>query len=142
MAVGAAAAVPFIPTVPVELGVETIALVAIELKLIAELHEVYGMAAPGGAAQRMGAYIGSWANRRGVLITSSGLALAVGSPVRRRLERRMITKAGKTALSLAPLMTGAAAGALINHRETRSLGKQVRADLRKRTSGRSAITAP
>ena len=48
-AVGAAAAVPFIPTVPVELGVETLALVAIELKLIAELHEVYGMPAPGSA---------------------------------------------------------------------------------------------
>ena len=45
-AVGVAAAVPFIPTAPVELGVETMALVAIELKLIAELHEVYGMPAP------------------------------------------------------------------------------------------------
>lgn len=138
-AVGAAAAVPFIPTVPVELGVETLALVAVELKLIAELHEVYGMPAPGGKGQRMIAYTASWANRRGVVITSGGLALAIGSPLRRKLERRVMTKAGQSALSLAPLLAGAAAGALINHRETRRLGNQVRADLRERIAESPAL---
>jgi hypothetical protein len=131
-AVGAAAAVPFIPTVPLELGVETMALVAIELKLIAELHEVYGMPAPGSTPQRMIAYVGSWAERRGVRITSGGLALAVGSPLRRQLERRLLKRAGQSALALAPFLTGAAAGALIDHRETRRLGNLVREDLRKR----------
>ncbi len=131
-AVGVAAAVPFIPTVPVELGVETMALVAIELKLIAELHEVYGMPAPGSTPQRMIAYVGSWADRRGVRITTGGIALAVGSPLRRKLERRLLAKASQSALALAPLLTGAAAGALIDHRETRRLGHLVREDLRKR----------
>ncbi|MFZ0044728.1 MAG: hypothetical protein WAL16_02760 [Streptosporangiaceae bacterium] len=131
-AVGASAAVPFVPTVPIELGVETLALVAIELKLIAELHEVYGMPAPGSATQRMIAYTGSWAERRGVRITTNGLALAVGSPLRRKLERRLLAKASQSALSLAPLLTGAAAGALIDHYETRRLGLQIRDDLRKR----------
>jgi hypothetical protein len=130
-AVGAAAAVPFIPTVPVELGVETLTLVAVELKLIAELHEIYGQRAPGSRAQRMVAYVWSWADRRGVRITASGVAVSAGSPLWRKLERRLITKAGKSVLSLAPLLTGAAAGAAINHRETRKLGNQVRADLRK-----------
>jgi hypothetical protein len=130
-AVGAAAAVPFIPTAPVELVVETMALVAIELKLIAELHEVYGRPAPGSTPQRMIAYVGSWAERRGVRITTSGLALAMGSPLRRKLERRLLAKASKSALSLAPLFTGAAAGALIDHHETRRLGNLVREDLRK-----------
>jgi hypothetical protein len=138
-AIGAAAAVPFIPTVPVELGLETLALVAVELKLIAELHEVYGMPAPGNTAQRMMAYTGAWANRRGVRITSGGVALAVGSPLRRKLERRLVTKAGQSALSLAPLLTGAVAGALINHRETKRLGKLVRADLRRRAVESRAI---
>src|SRR5215472_9102715 len=77
-AVGAAAAVPFIPGAPVELGVETLSLVAVELKLIAELHEVYGMPAPGNAGQRTLAYVVAWADRRGVRITSGGLALAMG----------------------------------------------------------------
>jgi len=134
-AVGAAAAVPFVPTMPVELGVETLALVAVELKLIAELHEVYGMPAPGNAAERTMAYVSAWANRRGVRITSGGLALAMGSPLRRRLERRLIAKATQSALWLAPLLTGAAAGALLNFRETRKLGHLVRDDLRKRAAG-------
>ena len=133
-AVGAAAAVPFIPTAPVELGVETLALVAIELKLVAELHEVYGMPAPGSGPQRMLAYTGSWAQRRGVRITTGGLALAVGSPLRRQLERRLLAKAGQSALALAPLLAGAAAGAFIDHHETRKLGNLIRDDLRKRAS--------
>jgi len=132
VAIGAAAAVPFVPTASVELGVETLALVAIELKLIAELHEVYQMPAPGNAGQRMMAYTGAWAERRGVQVTGSGLALAVGSPLRRKLERRLLAKAGKSALALAPLLSGAVAGALIDHHETRRLGTLVRNDLRVR----------
>ena len=73
-------------TAPVELGVETLSLVAVELKLIAELHETYGMPAPGNGPQRMLAYVSSWAERRGVRITAGGFALAMGSPVRRKLE--------------------------------------------------------
>jgi hypothetical protein len=133
-AVGAAAAVPFVPTTPVEIGVETLALVAIELKLIAELHEVYGMPAPGPRPQRMLAYLGSWAERRGVRVTTGGLVLAVGSPLRRKLERRLLVKAGQSTLSLAPLLAGAAAGAYIDRRETRKLGDQIRADLRNRAA--------
>ena len=138
-AVGAAAAMPFVPTVVVELGVETLALVAVELKLIAELHEAYGMPAPGNNAQRMLAYVGSWATRRGVTITTDGLALAIGSPLRRKLEKRLISKAGQSALSLAPLLAGAAAGAAINHRETRKLGNQIRDDLRNRSAASRGI---
>jgi hypothetical protein len=107
------------------------ALVAIELKLIAELHEVYGQRAPGPTPQRMIGYVGSWADRRGVTVTTSGLALAVGSPLRRKLERRLLAKAGKSALALAPLLTGAAAGAMLDFRETRKLGHIIRNDLRK-----------
>ena len=138
-AVGVASAVPFLPTAPVELAVETLALVAIELKLIAELHEVYGMPVPGSAPERMIAYVGAWTNRRGVRITSGGLALVMGSQLRRKLERRLIARAGKSTLSLAPLLTGAVAGAMIDHRETRRLGALVRDDLRKRGTERPAI---
>ncbi len=138
-AVGVAAAVPFLPTAPVELTVETLALVAIELKLIAELHEVYGVTVPGSAPERMIAYVGAWTNRRGVRITSGGLALVMGSQLRRKLERRLIARAGKSMLSLAPLLTGAVAGAMIDHRETRRLGTLVRDDLRKRGTERPSI---
>ena len=138
-AVGVAAAVPFLPTAPAELTVETLALVAIELKLIAELHEVYGVSVPGSAPERMIAYLGAWTNRRGVRITSGGLALVLGSQLRRKLERRLIARAGKSTLSLAPLLTGSVAGAMIDHRETRRLGTLVRDDLRKGAKEHPAI---
>ena len=133
-AIGAAAAVPFVPTLPMELGVETLALVAVELKLVAELHEVYGQRVPGTTTTRMLAYLTAWSQRRGVRLTSNGIAIAVGSPVRRQLERRLLAKAGQSTLALAPLLTGAAAGAIIDHHETRRLGNLVRDDLRKRAA--------
>ena len=37
-------------------------------------------------------------------------------------------------MSLGPLLTGAAAGAMLNRRETRRLGAEVRSDLRRRAS--------
>jgi hypothetical protein len=132
-AVGAAMVLPVIPAAPVEIGVETLALVGIELKLVAELHEAYGMRAPGSAADRMMAYIDAWAHRRGIGLAPGGLVIAIGSPLRRRLERRLITRAGRSATSLGPLLTGAAVGALLNRRETRKLGHEVRDDLRRRS---------
>ena len=133
-AVGAWAALPALPAFPVELVTETLALVGIELKLIAELHEVYGMAPPGNAADRATAYIGAWTHRRGVLVAPGGLILVAGSPLGRRLRLRLAARTGRSAFSLAPLFTGAAAGALLNSRETRRLGLDVRADLRRRAT--------
>ena len=133
-AVGAWAALPALPAFPVELVTETLALIGIELKLVAELHEVYGMAPPGHAADRATAYIGAWAHRRGVLAAPGGLILVAGSPLGRRLRLRLAARAGRSAFSLGPLLTGAAAGAMLNSRETRRLGLDVRADLRRRAS--------
>ena len=133
-AVGAWAALPVLPAFPIELATETLALIGIELKLIAELHEVYGMAPPGNAADRATAYIGAWTHRRGVLVAPGGLILVAGSPLGRRLRLRLAARTGRSAFSLAPLFTGAAAGALLNSRETRRLGLDVRADLRRRAT--------
>jgi hypothetical protein len=132
-AVGASMLLP-LPSAPVEVAFETLAVVGIELKLVAELHEVYGMRAPGSAPERMLAYVAAWSHRRGVALVPGGLALAVGSPLRRQLERRLIARAGRSAVSLMPLLTGAAAGAMLNRRETRRLGTEVRNDLRRRSS--------
>jgi len=108
--------------------------VGIELKLIAELHEVYGMRAPGSVAERMTAYVGAWARRSGVALAPGGIILAMGSPLRRRLQRRLLARAGRSATSLGPLLTGAMAGATLNRHETRRLGQDIRNDLRQRSS--------
>jgi hypothetical protein len=131
-AVGVWAVLPTLPAFPAEVLTETLALVGIEIKLVAELHEAYGMAPSGNAVVRAGAYVAAWADRRGVFVAPTGLILAAGSPLARRLQRRLAARAGRSAISLAPLLTGAAAGALLNSRETRRLGQDVRADLRRR----------
>jgi hypothetical protein len=59
--------------------------------------------------------------------------VVAGSPLRRRLQRRLIARAGRSAISLGPLLTGAIAGAALNRRETRLLGRDVRDDLRRRS---------
>jgi hypothetical protein len=131
-AVGAWAALPALPAFPAELATEVLALVGIEIKMIAELHEAYGVPPTGNLAERMTAYVGAWANRRGVALAPGGLILAAGSPLARRLRRRLLGRTGRSVFSLGPLLTGAAAGAVLNRRETRRLGEEIRSDLRTR----------
>jgi hypothetical protein len=138
-AAGAAMVLP-LPNAPVEVAVETLALVGIEIKLVAELHEVYGMRAPGVASERMLAYVAAWAHRRGVALAPAGLVLVAGSPLRRQLQRRLAARAGRSAMSLGPLLTGAVAGAVLNRSETRHLGSDVHGDLRRRSSQQSGWT--
>jgi hypothetical protein len=78
----------------------------------------------------MGAYVASWAHRRGVYMIPGGVVIAAGSPLARLLRRRLAARAGRSAFSLGPLLTGAAAGAFLNSRETRRLGRDIRRDLR------------
>jgi len=130
-AVGAWAALPVLPAYPVEVATETLALIGIEIKLVAELHEAYGMPATGTPVDRMTAYLAAWAHRRGVFMVPAGLVLAAGSPLARRLRWRLATRMSRSAFSLGPLLTGAFAGAMLNRQETRRLGHSVRTDLRR-----------
>jgi hypothetical protein len=134
-AVGVAAALPVLPAFPAEIAAETLILVGIELKLVAELHEAYGAPAAGKLPERMSAYLAAWSHRRGVFMIEGGLIFAAGSPLARLLRRRLAIRAGRSAFSLAPMLTGAAAGALFNRRETRRLGRDIQRDLRRREIG-------
>jgi hypothetical protein len=137
-ATGACAVLPALPAFPVEVAAETLAVVGIEIKLLAELHEIYGLPAAGSATDRARAYIGAWAGRRGVYQVDGGLLLIAGSPLARQLTRRLAARVRRSAFSLSPLLTGALAGALLNRRETRRLGRQIRDDLRSRRTTFSA----
>src|ERR1700744_312264 len=98
--IGVWSVLPIAPAFPAELVTETLTLVGIEIKLIAELHEVYGMRPPGDLASRMTSYVGAWANRRGVALGPGGVMLAFGSPLARRLPRPLAARAGRSAGSL------------------------------------------
>ena len=131
-ATGMASALPVLPAFPAEIVAETLLLVGIELKLVAELHEAYGSPAPGKFTERMSAYVAAWTHRRGVFMIEGGLIFAAGSPLARLLRRRLVGRAGRGVFSLGPMLTGAAAGALFNRRETRKLGREIQRDLRRR----------
>jgi hypothetical protein len=133
-AAGMVAVLPVLPAFPAEIVAETLVVVGVEIKLIAELHEIYGVPAQGAKTQKMMSYVASWTNRRGITVIPGGVAFAAGSPLSKLLRRRLVTRAGRSAASLGPLLTGAAAGAYLNGRETRRLGQQIRRDLRSRTS--------
>ncbi|MEU9040778.1 MULTISPECIES: hypothetical protein [unclassified Kitasatospora] len=144
--VGAAAMMPVPPAMPVEIAAETLAVAAVEIKLIAELHEVYGAPAQGSAGQRAGAYLGAWANRRGIdatlLVRPAGFAaLAIGAEVRQRVRRRLTRSSLRHLPSLIPLLVGAGIGATMNRSDTRRLADEVRADLRARPSAGRAYWA-
>ncbi len=138
-AVGVWAVLPIAPLFAGEVAAETLAVVGIEIKLIAELHEVYGLRPPGSRVNRMISYTAAWADRRGVALAPGSIAVAIGPALRTRLTRRLTRRAGRSTLSLSPLLTGAAAGAWANQRETRRLGRTVRTQLQRAVEeGRSA----
>jgi hypothetical protein len=131
-ATGAWAALPTLPAFPAEVAAETLAVVGIELKLVAELHEAYGAPAAGNAAERGRAYLAAWAQRRGVSVIPGGLMLVAGSPLARQLRRRLAARVRRSTFSLAPLFTGAVAGAVLNRGEVKKLGRDIVNDLRRR----------
>ena len=131
-AAGVVSVLPVLPAFPAEVVAETLVVVGIEIKLVAELHEAYGTPASGKFPERMSAYVAAWAHRRGVSMIPGGVIFAAGSPLTRLLRRRLAARAGRSAFSLGPLLTGAAAGAILNGRETRKLGNNIRNDLRRR----------
>jgi hypothetical protein len=125
------AAPPTLLTAPAQLAAETLLVAAVEVKLIAELHELHGVPATGPLRGRAVAYVVAWSERRGVdPLSPSLLTFSLGSSAKRTLRNRLIRRAGRNLTTLGPLMSGALAGSMVNHRETLRLGEQMRDDLR------------
>ncbi|MFE7779303.1 hypothetical protein ACFU5O_36665 [Streptomyces sp. NPDC057445] len=131
--IGAAAMLPVPPAMPAELATEIISVAAIELKLVAELHEVYGMRPPGGLRERGNAYLTSWTEERGIDVTKPATVnAALGGQMKRELRQQIMKRTVRNLPNLMPFMVGAAVGAVMNRRDTRKLAHRIRKDLRKR----------
>jgi hypothetical protein len=131
------AAPPLLLSSPVQVAAETLAVVAIELKLVAELHEVYGQPAVGTPAVRTAAYLGAWTRRR-ALEPSAGrpaLAATLNGAARRELRRRLVRRAGTNMTTVVPFLAGAVAGGSLNSRETKRLAERISRDLGGRIDG-------
>jgi len=126
---------PTLLTTPVLLAAETVAVVAIEIKLIGELQELYGQPVAGGHAERAISLLQAWAGRRGVslMVPGRGAAAAVlGTAARHELRDRLVRRFGRNLTTLGPIFTGAAVAAWLNRRATVHLAEEVRKDLAKR----------
>jgi hypothetical protein len=138
---GLAAAEWFAPptwvAVPIELATETLAVAAVEMRLVGELHQVYGRPLQLAGGERAAALAHAWSSGRAVRPEY----LAAGPPVTallsagakrqlsRALRRRLARRAGRNAASFLPFMVGAVAGGKLNRGATDKLAAAVRRDL-------------
>ena len=132
---------PTLLSAPVLLTAETVAVVALELKLIGELQEVYRQPVLGSGTERASALIQSWAGQRGVnpLLPGVGVASVLGTAARKELQGTLLRRFGRNLTTMGPLLTGAAVASYLNRRATRSLGEKLQKDLRK--SANKALSA-
>lgn len=131
--VGAAAMLPVPPAMPAELAAEITGVAAVEVKLIAELHEVYGQRPPGNSRQRAMAYLSSWTSEREIdLARPASLNAALGGQLKRELRQQITKRLFRSLPNVTPFMVGATVGAVLNRRETTKVAGKVRAGLRKR----------
>jgi hypothetical protein len=130
-------------TLPAELAAETLLVVAVEMKLVGELHEAAGYPIARDL-RRSGPLIArSWVDVRGLapsdvallLRPAEGGALAatasnlLGHQARDQLisqiRKRLVGRAGRNTATLLPLLAGAVIGGELNRRATRKLGTTV-----------------
>ncbi|MFN8156825.1 MAG: hypothetical protein U0R68_05385 [Candidatus Nanopelagicales bacterium] len=126
------ATLPLLVTVPLEVVVETVAVAAVEVKLVAELHAVYGVDIPGTGTQRATAFAGSWATRRGLdPMKPWTIPNVLGIAGRQQLGKRMIGRFARNLGTVIPFLVGAVVGATVNSNETKKLAVELRTDLRR-----------
>jgi len=124
-------ATPSLIAIPVELAAETLLVAGVELKLVAELHEIYDARPQGELGDRASAYLGSWTTQRGLsgegqtVGLASRLASAGSAALRKRITGRLARNLG----SFLPFLAGAVIGARNNSASTRKLSQRLRADL-------------
>jgi hypothetical protein len=134
------AAMPLLVTIPAEVVVETLAVAAVEVKLVAELHAVYGIDVPGSGTERAMTFAGSWASRRGVdPLRPWTIPNVLGIAGRATLGKRLIARFARNLGTIIPFFVGAAIGATVNNGETKKLAAGMRADLRRVAAERSQL---
>ncbi|MFC4068058.1 hypothetical protein [Actinoplanes subglobosus] len=126
-------ATPALLSAPVLLATETVAVVAIEIKLIGELHEIYRRPITGTVGERALRLVEAWSGRRGVnpLVPGVGVATVLGTATRKELQKSLMKRFGRNLTTFGPMLTGAVVASYLNRRATRQVGESVHADLRK-----------
>lgn len=138
---GLAAAEWFAPpswlAMPIELVTETLAVAAVEMRLIGELHSAFERPVVAEGSHRAAALAHAWASGSAVepaylLAGPSGAALwtaAAKRQLNRGVRKRLARRAGRSAASFLPFLVGAAAGMKLNSGGTNNLANAVRKEL-------------
>lgn len=119
-------------TFAVQVLAEPVAVAAVEIKLMAELHEVYDVQVPGTGADRARHFARAWATARGVNpLDPQSARSSLGEAVKGNLGRTFAARMGSRFMRSGPFVAGAAAGGLVNGRGTRELADGLRVELRR-----------
>jgi hypothetical protein len=123
---------PTLLAAPIQLAAEILAVAAVELKMVAELHEILGHPATGSTSERGSAYLMSWVRRRAISpqAGAAGLGAVFGTAAKREVRSQVLRRLGRSTTTLAPFLAGAVAGAEVNRRATKDLGQALHAELR------------
>ncbi len=122
---------PLLLTAPAQIVAETVVVAAIEVKLIAELHEIYGVQVPGNGTARGAVFLQAWALQRGFDPAVPGsVTAALGIAAKTGLRKRLLRTMGRHLTTMGPFLTGAVAGGALNRAATKRLSENIRNDLR------------
>ncbi|GAB3967216.1 hypothetical protein GCM10029978_034040 [Actinoallomurus acanthiterrae] len=133
---------PLLLSAPAQIVAETVVVATIEVKLIAELHEVYGVQVPGSGTARGAVFLQLWAQQRGFDPLKPGsVTAALGVAAKTGLRKRLMRTLGRHLTTMGPFLTGAVAGGALNRAATKRLSDSVRKDLR-RTVGEPSPRPP
>jgi hypothetical protein len=119
-------------TLPIELLAETLIVVAVELKLVAELHAVAGRPFEGTVSERATAAATVWSDNSGARPGTRAKVGNLGYVARQAhrqlsatIQRRLMRRAGLNLWSFLPFLIGAGIGGELNRRATLSVGRKV-----------------
>jgi hypothetical protein len=120
-------------TIPLRIAAEALVVAAIEVKLIAELHETYGQPLGRTSAERAQGALRRWASYRGLDGADQGGLIGVFAKVLRRPAQRRAAGgvAGRVLGRRAAILSAGFTGGSENRKETVLLAEQVQADLRR-----------
>ena len=120
--------------VPFELAAETALVVLLEIKLVAELHQVAGRPLPGGVREQVAAAVRSWLSGRGasavgLVAAPGGAEMLLGRTTRHKLTMALRRRFTRNLTTLGPMLTGSAVAGYLNRKATLDVGRRLADDL-------------
>jgi hypothetical protein len=118
-------------TLPIELLAETLIVVAVELKLVSELHAIAGQPFTGAMSDRANAAARVWSDNQGVRPGRRAkgdlgwLGRQARAQITSQMQKQLMRRAGRNLWSLLPFLFGAVAGGELNRRATLRVGEKV-----------------